>query len=55
MGKERKSEQKSFDVKKIESPLFLHNLNYNELNVLSSDIRNYIIDVTSRYGGHCHS
>lgn len=43
------------DIEKIENPEFLKNLNYKELNVLSNDICNYIVDATSKNGGHLSS
>ena len=57
MGKKQKKtkEIKHVDLLKIESPLFLRELNYKELDVLSTDISKYIIDVTSRFGGHLSS
>ena len=50
-----KKEIKHFDLSKIENPDFLKDLSYKELDVLSEDIRNYIIDITSRNGGHLSS
>ncbi len=47
-----KKEIRHFDVSKIENPNFLKDLSYKELDVLSDDIRNYIIDITSKNGGH---
>lgn len=46
---------KNLNVKEIKDPSFLHDLNYDELNELSSKIREEIIDVTSRFGGHLSS
>ena len=54
--KEKKSKEiRHIDLMKIESPMFLKELSYKELNVLSTDISKYIIDVTSRFGGHLSS
>ena len=47
-----KKEIKHVDLTKIENPDFLKDMSYKELDVLSDDIRNYIIDITSRNGGH---
>ena len=43
------------NLKEIKNPSFLANLSKEELNLLSTDISNYIIDVTSTYGGHLSS
>ena len=43
------------DIKQIESPSFLKDLNYKELDVLASDIRHEILNVTSKNGGHLSS
>ena len=45
-------EQKHIDLTKIASPEFLKDLSYKDLDVLSEDIRNYILDITSKNGGH---
>ena len=50
-----KKEIKHFDVTKIENPDFLKDLSYKELDVLSDDIRDYIINITSKNGGHLSS
>ena len=47
-----KKEVKRVDLKTIKDPTFLKDLSYKELDVLSDDIRNYIIDMTSINGGH---
>lgn len=47
-----KKEIRHFDVSKIENPDFLKKLSNKELEVLSDDIRDYIIDITSKNGGH---
>ena len=46
---------KHIDLDSIENPKFLATLNYDELKVLASDIREKIIDVTSKLGGHLSS
>ena len=46
---------KHFDINKIKDPTFLKDLSYKELDVLSDDIRKYIIDITSKNGGHLSS
>lgn len=43
------------DLKAIKDPSFLRGLNYKELDVLSEDIKDYILDVTSKNGGHLSS
>src|SRR5574344_1517940 len=43
------------DLSKIQNPDFLKELSYKELNVLSDDISKYIIQVTSKNGGHLSS
>lgn len=47
-----KKEIKHIDLNKIENPEFLKTMSYQELDVLSDDIRNYILDITSKNGGH---
>lgn len=47
-----KKEIKHVDLHKIENPKFLKKMSYQELEVLSDDIRNYIVDITSKNGGH---
>ena len=43
------------NLSEIKDPSFLVGLNYEELKVLSKDITNYIVDVTSKNGGHLSS
>ena len=50
-----KKELRRLDVKHIEKPDVLKELNYKELDLLSSDIREYILDATARNGGHVSS
>lgn len=50
-----KKEIRHIDISKIESPEFVKELNYKELEVLCADIRNYILDVTADNGGHVAS
>ena len=45
-------EIKHVDLKTITGPDFLKDLSYKELDVLSEDIRDYILDITSKNGGH---
>ncbi|WP_246944604.1 1-deoxy-D-xylulose-5-phosphate synthase [Bacillus pinisoli] len=40
------------DLTKIQDPSFLKDLSINELEQLSADIRDFLINVTSRTGGH---
>ncbi|MCR5505477.1 MAG: 1-deoxy-D-xylulose-5-phosphate synthase [Bacilli bacterium] len=46
---------KHIDLKSIENPNFLKDLSYKELDVLSGDIRDYIVDAVSKNGGHLAS
>lgn len=48
-------EIQKIDLHTIKDPTFLRTLDYKSLDVLADDIRNEIIDVTSRYGGHLSS
>jgi len=50
-----KKEVKHIDLHNIKDPSFLKDLSYEELDVLSSDIANYLVDVTSKNGGHLSS
>ena len=50
-----KKELRRIDLQTIQNPDFLKDLNYKELDLLSEDIRNYILDVTSTNGGHVSS
>lgn len=43
------------DIKKIKNPEFLKKYNNKELNILCSDIREFIIDNVSKTGGHLSS
>ncbi|QSX06365.1 1-deoxy-D-xylulose-5-phosphate synthase [Sedimentibacter sp. zth1] len=42
-------------LSKINTPEDLYNLSYKEMDVLSSEIREYLIDVVSKTGGHLAS
>ena len=50
-----KKEVKRIDLHSISNPDFLKDLSYKELDVLSDDIRKYIIEITSKNGGHLSS
>lgn len=50
-----KKEVKKIDLKSIENPNFLKDLSYKELDTLSNDIREEIIDKISINGGHLAS
>lgn len=50
-----KKELRRIDLHTIENPNFLKDLSYQELDLLCDDIRNYIIDITSKNGGHLSS
>ena len=43
-----KKEVKHFDINDIKNPEFLKGLSYRELDILSEDIRQYIINITSK-------
>ena len=43
------------EIKKIENPRFLKQLNIDELNQLSQDIRDFLIENISKTGGHLSS
>ncbi len=55
MSKSKVNKVKHIELSRIENPLFLKDLSYKELDVLSSDIRGEILRVTSTYGGHLSS
>ena len=50
-----KKELRRIDLHTIKNPNFLKDLSYQELDLLCDDIRNYIIDITSKNGGHLSS
>lgn len=50
-----KQEIQHVDLSKIKDPKFLKDLSYKELDVLSKDIASYLVDVTSKNGGHLSS
>lgn len=50
-----KKEITHINLKEIENPDFLRNLSYDELDVLCVDLRQYILDVISKNGGHLSS
>lgn len=50
-----KKEIKHVDLSSIKDPKFLSSLSYDELGVLSADLRKYIIDIISENGGHLSS
>lgn len=51
----KKTEVKHIDLKAIKDPTFLKDLTYKELDTLSADIRDYIVDCVSKNGGHLAS
>lgn len=51
----KKKELKHINLQEIKDPSFLHDLSYKELNLLSQDIRDAIIDSVSKNGGHLAS
>lgn len=50
-----KKEIQHINLTSIKDPKFLSDLSYGELDVLSADLRKYIIDVVSENGGHLSS
>ena len=50
-----KQEVIHYDLKNIKNPDFLKDISYRNLEVLSSDITDYLVDVTSKTGGHLSS
>ncbi|MBO6280354.1 MAG: 1-deoxy-D-xylulose-5-phosphate synthase [Bacilli bacterium] len=50
-----KKKLRQFDIQEIQNPEFLKDLSYPELDLLSEDIRKYIIEITSKNGGHLSS
>ena len=48
----KKKELKRIPIESIKNPEFLKDLSYKELSLLSADITNYIVDMTSINGGH---
>ena len=50
-----KKEVIHYPLDKIENPEFLKDLSYKDLDVLSTDITDYLVDVTSKTGGHLSS
>lgn len=51
----RKEELKRVNIEEIKNPEFLKDLSYKELDLLSQDICDYIVDKTSINGGHLSS
>ena len=51
----KKQDIKHISLQEIKDPAFLHELSYKELNVLSDDVREYIVDKVSKNGGHLAS
>ena len=50
-----KKEPIHYNLKDIKNPDFLKDISYRNLDVLSSDITDYLVDVTSKTGGHLSS
>ena len=50
-----KKELRHVNIEEIENPEFLKTLSYAELDLLSEDIREYIIEKVSKNGGHLSS
>ena len=51
----KKKEVRKIDLKTIENPEFLKDLSYKELELLSADLRNYLVESVSKNGGHLSS
>ena len=50
-----KKEIRHINLNEIKDPSFLKELSYKELDALSFDISNYLVDITSKTGGHLSS
>ena len=50
-----KKEPIHIDLSNIKDPTFLKDISYKNLDVLSTDIADYLVDVTSKTGGHLSS
>ena len=50
-----KKEVIHYPLDKIENPDFLKDFSYKNLDVLSTDISDYLVDITSKNGGHLSS
>ena len=55
MSKKKVNIVKHIDLDQTKDPKFLATLNYEELDVLCSDLRTKIVEVTSNLGGHLSS
>ena len=44
-----------YDLSSIKDPSFLKDFSYKNLDILSSDINDYLVDITSKNGGHLSS
>jgi len=55
MAKKDLNRVKHIDLDSIKDPKFLSELSYEELDVLASDIRSKLVEVTSNLGGHLSS
>ena len=51
----KRKELQRINLAEIKNPDFLKTLNDQELELLGKDIREYILDVTSKNGGHLSS
>ena len=51
----KKKEVKHINLAEIKDPTFLKDLSYKELDVLSDDIRDHIVNMTAKNGGHLSS
>ncbi len=51
----KKKELRHVNIAEIKDPTFLKELSYKELDLLSKDICNYIVDMTAINGGHLSS
>ena len=50
-----KKELRKINLKTIENPMFLKDLSYKELDLLSHDIRSHLLETVSQTGGHLSS
>ena len=55
MSKKKVNKVNHIDLDQIKDPKFLATLNYEELDILCSDLRSKIVEVTGNLGGHLSS
>lgn len=55
MAKKKKNASLNIDVSAIKDPSIVRNLSYEQLDSLSEEMKKYILEITSKYGGHLSS